>query len=60
MTKIYNQLLQKVEYHNEGQRSLWRQGDLVYKQDLVRLNQDWNQKMQAILNIWSIPGFIFN
>lgn len=58
MTKIFNEKLEKVEYFDEDQsRALWRNGNLVYKTDSIRLGQEWQMKMQQIVNLWDIPGF---
>ena len=62
MAPIYNLKDQRVDY--EGlPRAVWREGDVVYKKDDLRLGPDWRKQMERILEVCPPPawrGFIEN
>jgi thiamine kinase-like enzyme len=57
MSGLYDPINQRLIYPTSSTRKKYRNGSLVVSIDPNRLTSNWQQKMQAILNIYDIPLF---
>lgn len=56
MLKQWDSQNERILY--DGVLIIWREGDLVYKQNSARLGPDWKEKMEKIVDLWEPPSFV--